>query len=139
MATIPNWLNLDALIDEGLMTELEAIRVEAEALAPAVRQFSIRAFRATWAWEAALHDQSLADEVWELVKQFSGAGAVFDAIRGLIDDLDLARLELPYGDSPEWYKREINSATEAARLIEIGSNLRPPEMPGGRTPTPVRS
>ncbi len=113
-ATIPNWLNLDALIDEGLMTELEAIRVEAEALVPAVRQFSIRAFRATWAFEVALKNQELADEVWELVKQFSGAGAVFDAIGGLVDDLDLARLEMGGDDPPDWYKREINSATGAA-------------------------
>ncbi len=128
MATIPNWLNLDVLIDEGLMTELDAIRVEAEALAPAVRQFSIRAFRATWAYEAALKDQSLADEVWELVKQFSGAGAVFDAIGGLVDDLDLARLEMGGDDPPDWYKREINSATRGGRLIEIGSNLAAPEV-----------
>ncbi len=129
MATIPNWLNLDALIDEGLMTELEAIRVEAEALVPAVRQFSIRAFRATWAWEAALKDQELADEVWELVKQFSGAGALFDAIGRLVDDLEIARLELPStNDGPEWYGRELNSATRGGRLIEIGSNLTAPEV-----------
>jgi hypothetical protein len=114
MTEAPRWLNLDALIDEALATELEAMRVEAEALAPAVRQFSIRAFRATWAWEAALKDQSLADEVWELVKQFSGAGALFDAIHGLVDDLDLARLELGGDDPPDWYRRELEIARQCA-------------------------
>ncbi len=114
MPEAPRWLNLDALIDEALATELEAMRVEAEALAPVVRQFSIRAFQATWAWEAALKDQSLANEVWELVKQFSGAGALFDAIDGLVDDLDIARLELPSNDSPEWYRRELEIARQCA-------------------------
>ncbi len=75
---------------------------------------AIRAYRATEAFNCATEAHSLPDEAWDLVKEFSGAGAMFEVIGRLVKDLELARLELPYGDSPEWYRREIEIARQCA-------------------------
>ncbi len=143
MATnAPKWLNVDALIDEGVIAALEEARVEAEALAPAIRQLAIHAYRASHAFESALSGHSLPDELWEVMREVTGAAATFQVLTRLIDDLEIGRLENPEGDPPEWYRRELGLATQTAcgsaddldatyqggRLIEIGSNLAAPEV-----------
>jgi hypothetical protein len=127
MATnAPKWLNLHALIDDDMIAELEAVRVEAEALAPAVRQLAIRSFRAAHAFELATKDQSLPDGVWELLKELSGAEAVFEVLGRLLDDLEIGRLEEPNGDSPEWYRRELEIAAQTCGSAEELDDMYPP-------------
>ncbi len=101
------WLNLDAIVDTSITSDLAAIRAEAEALAPTVRDFAIRAFRATNAFEAALSRANLPDEVWEIVKHACGAGPVFEIIGQLVGELQVAWLEKPDNDTwPDWYAEE---------------------------------
>lgn len=109
---VPGWLNLHALIDDELIAELAVVRAEADALAPAVRQLAIRAFRATEAFDLALARADLADEVWEIARDGCGAGATFDALRRLINDLQIARGEKPEGSPPDWFEREASEARQ---------------------------
>ena len=74
-------------------------------MAPAVRELAIKAYKAVSAWDDALHAHNLPDEVWEIAKDASGAGATFDVLHQLTDDLNIARQEKPDGDFPEWYER----------------------------------
>ncbi|HEV2766388.1 MAG TPA: hypothetical protein VGV63_01620, partial [Acidimicrobiales bacterium] len=95
MATAPAWLNLDAILDPSVIADLAAIRAEAEALEPTVREFAIRAFRVTQSYDAALTDLHLPDEVWEIANQVSGGKETLLTIQRVMAHLVVASLEKP--------------------------------------------
>lgn len=111
---LPSWLNLDAFVDDKITTDLAAVRAEAEGLASTVRDFAIRAFRATQAWDAAVAKANPTDDVWELAKHAHGAEATFEAIACLIANLELTRLEWPEDPVPDWIVDEAVMAPQTA-------------------------
>ena len=101
----PPWVNLHAVVDEDLCTELGALAHEAESLVNVIRDLAIRAFRASAALEVALtpaladvdHGRypGISDGLYELFTQLSGARRLDDALMLLVDNLQAARGESP--------------------------------------------
>jgi hypothetical protein len=111
--TTPNWLNRDLLIGDDLIADLAAVTAEAEALEATARDFAIRAFQVTKAFEDGLEGHDLPDEVWELLKETSGAEAAFRVIGRIIDYLEVARLDTP-NTAPDWYDEQTRTLREGA-------------------------
>ena len=121
--TPPAWFNLSAIVDDETCTEVAAVADEAEALIDVVRELSIRAFRANAVVESAckkadkvedLTDEySISDGLYRLSRIFSGADRLDDALRTLVDNLQVARGEGPTGSSAnglEWLAAERERA-----------------------------
>jgi hypothetical protein len=104
---LPSWLNLDVLVGPELRAEIAEVRSEADSLEPGIRDFVVRAYRTMSRFEEATAGHSLPDDTWRLIRDVCGAGAAFEALMGLAEHLELAALELPVGEGPEWYQREV--------------------------------
>jgi hypothetical protein len=111
---VPSWINLDVLVGPELRAEIAEVRSEADSLEPGIRDFVVRAYRTMSRFEAALAGHSLEDDTWRLIRDVCGAGAAFKALMGLAEHLELAALELPMNDGPEWYQREVARTNETA-------------------------
>jgi hypothetical protein len=122
---IPSWINLDVLVGPELRAEIAQVRSEAEALEPGIRDFAVRAYRTMSRFEAALAGHSLPDDTWRLIRDVCGAGAAFEALMGLAEHLELAALELPVGEGPEWYQREVARTNETAAAQNHAGQLGP--------------
>ena len=111
---VPSWLNLDVLVGPELRAEIAEVRSEADSLEPGIRDFVVRAYRTMSRFEAALTGHSLPDDTWSLIRDVCGASAAFESLARLTEHLEIAALELPINDGPEWYQREVARTNETA-------------------------
>jgi hypothetical protein len=122
---VPSWINLDVLVGPELRAEIAQVRSEADSLEPGIRDFVVRAYRTMSRFEAALAGHSLSDDTWGLIRDVSGAGAAFESLERLVKHLELAALELPGNDGPEWYQREVARTNETAAAQNHGGQSGP--------------
>ena len=100
--TVPAWLNLDALIDSETVAELHRLAEEVERIvADFEERLAIPCYRGLFAAETAAADIDMGDEGFELVRRWSGAGRLHDALYAFADTVVGANMERP-NTEPAW-------------------------------------
>lgn len=118
---LPEWINLEAVMDTDMQAELEVAADEVEALEEAVAAVARRSFRVLTRYAIASGDQHLPDEVHELIHKRTPLRDLRDALASLIGHLVTAFGEDPKavgGTWPEWIREECEGFGQVPYWLE---------------------
>lgn len=103
--TPPAWFNLDAVIEPEAQAELHRLADEVERVTADFDRLAERCFRALTAHEKAANGMEVPGaDAYEVLRSWSGAGRLHDALYALAGSIDAARMERPDTD-PAWWVR----------------------------------